>query len=116
MSKKKGKYHINYDWFYQTAEWKALRSARFTEANGLCERCRRRGIIAAGKEVHHIVPIDKDFSRRLDFDNTVLLCSDCHNEQHERISPLQKFNLLWEDLQNGGTPSDDGTEQKLKPK
>lgn len=105
MSKNKGKYHKNFDWFYQSGDWKALRAKRFTYANGLCERCKRNGVIKAGKEVHHVVPIEKDWSRRLDFENTILLCNDCHNAQHDRISPLQKFNLLWEDLNNGGTPS-----------
>ena len=28
----------------------------------------------------------------------ILLCSDCHNEEHERDSELQKFERFWEDL------------------
>ncbi len=109
MTEKKVKYHDKYDWFYQTREWKALRAARFTYAHGLCEWCQRRGVTKEGREVHHIVPIEKDWERRLDFDNTILLCTDCHNDQHDRISPLQKFNRVWEDLQNGGTTSRNDT-------
>lgn len=105
MTKNKGKYHGKYDWFYQTGEWKALRAARFSYANGLCECCQRKGIAREGKEVHHIVPIETDWTRRLEFNNTILLCSDCHNERHDRVSPLQKFSHIWEDLQNGRTPT-----------
>ena len=91
-------YHERYNSFYQSAEWKALRESRFAFAEGLCEMCRKKGIVRAGREVHHIVEISQDWSKRLDFDNTILLCSDCHNEQHERISPLQKFLREWENI------------------
>lgn len=106
MTEKIGTYHEKHDWFYQTKEWKALRAARFAYASGLCERCRQRGVVKEGKEVHHIIPIEVNWEKRLDFENVILLCSECHNEQHERISPLQKFNRIWEDLQNGGTYTD----------
>ena len=98
MSKNKGKYHKKFDSFYQSGEWKALRAQRFTAANGLCESCKARGVVREGKEVHHIVPIEESWERRLDFENTTLLCADCHNERHERVSPLQKFNRLWEEM------------------
>jgi 5-methylcytosine-specific restriction endonuclease McrA len=48
--------------------------------------------------VHHIVPIEEDWNKRLNFDNLVLLCPDCHNAEHERISPLQKFLKDWENI------------------
>lgn len=91
-------YHEKYNSFYQSSEWKSLREARFEFAEGLCELCRKKGIVRAGREVHHIVEISQDWSKRLDFDNTILLCSDCHNEQHLRISQLQKFLREWENM------------------
>ena len=57
--------------------------------------CRKNGIIKEAKEIHHIIPIEEDWSKRLDYDNLIALCSDCHNAQHERISPLQKFLNTW---------------------
>ena len=91
-------YHERYNSFYQSAEWKALRESRFAFADGLCELCRKKGIVRAGREVHHRVSIQEDWGKRLDFDNLILLCPDCHNEQHERISPLQKFLREWENI------------------
>ena len=101
MHKDKNKtYHERYNSFYQSAEWKALRESRFAFAEGLCELCRKKGIVRAAREIHHIVPIEKDWSKRLDYDNLIALCSDCHNQQHLRISPLQKFFKSWETIEN----------------
>lgn len=87
-----------FDDFYNTKSWKRLRRQKFADAGGLCEECLRRGIVEQGKEVHHIVPLDEDWSRRLDYDNLILLCPDCHAEAHERDSELQKFERFWEEL------------------
>lgn len=91
-------YHEKYNSFYQSADWKELRESRFAFADGLCELCRKKGIVRAGREVHHRVSIQEDWSKRLDFDNLILLCPDCHNFMHERISPLQKFLRDWENM------------------
>lgn len=91
-------YHEKYAEFYNSSEWKNLRNQKFYDADGLCELCKKNGIIRQGKEVHHIIPIETDWSKRLDYDNLILLCSDCHNLQHERISPLQKFLKDWEEI------------------
>lgn len=91
-------YKEKYQDFYNSKEWRALRTWKFAEANGLCEDCRENGKIVVGKEVHHLVEISKDWSKRLDPDNLVLLCSDCHNKIHNRQSPLQAFNIFWEGI------------------
>lgn len=87
-----------FDDFYNTRDWKRLRQKKYSDADGLCERCKARGIVREGREVHHIVPLDKDWSLRLDYDNLILLCSDCHAEAHERDSELQRFERFWEGL------------------
>ena len=91
-------YNEKFSQFYNSSEWKNLRNQKFYDADGLCEICKKKKIIKQGKEVHHIIPIEKDWSKRLDYDNLILLCSDCHNLQHERISPLQKFLKDWENI------------------
>lgn len=91
-------YRERYQDFYNGKEWKELRAWKFAEANGLCEECRENGKIVVGKEVHHLVEISKDWSKRLDPDNLVLLCRDCHNKIHNRQSPLQNFLDFWEEL------------------
>ena len=85
------KYKEKYSWFYNTADWKKLRSKKFQDADGLCENCWKKKIVEEGKEVHHKVPIEKDWSRRLDYNNLILLCAPCHNHEHNRESELQKF-------------------------
>ena len=94
----KQNYHEKYAEFYNSSEWKNLRNQKFYDADGLCELCKKNKIIKQGREVHHIIPIETDWSKRLDYDNLILLCNDCHNEQHLRISPLQKFLKDWEEI------------------
>lgn len=96
--KKDLNYHEKYAEFYNSKEWKNLRNQKFYDADGLCELCKKNKIVERGREVHHIIPIEKDWSKRLDYDNLILLCNDCHNAQHERISPLQKFLKDWENM------------------
>ena len=98
MKQKQMNYHEKYAEFYNSAEWKNLRNQKFFDANGLCELCKEKGIIREGIDVHHLVEISKDWSKRLDYDNLVLLCKDCHNEIHNRRSALQDFLNFWDDM------------------
>ena len=91
-------YHERYQKFYNSPEWKALRNYKFGMADGLCENCKKKGIVRAGREVHHIIPIEEDYSKRLDVDNLILLCPSCHQEAHNRDSQLQKFLREWENI------------------
>ena len=91
-------YHERYQQFYNSREWRDLRNYKFAMADGLCELCRKNGKVKAAREIHHIVPIEIDYSKRLDYDNLIALCSDCHNKIHNRQSPLQKFLREWENI------------------
>ena len=55
-------------------------------AGGLCERCKRNGIIKAGRVVHHIVPLtEKNYTDPMiayNFDNLMVVCQSCHEEIH----------------------------------
>ena len=84
-------YHEKYASFYNSKEWKQLRKLKYADANGLCEKCFLKGIIKEGVDVHHKIPIEDDWDKRLDYSNLMLLCKDCHNEIHDRESPLQQF-------------------------
>lgn len=98
MKQKIKTYHEKFDKFYRSKEWQLLRNQKWVASDGLCEMCRAKGIIKSAKEIHHVVPIDVDWSKRLEYENLIALCSDCHNEQHERISPLQKFLSAWDKI------------------
>lgn len=91
-------YIDKYKSFYNSKEWKALSRWKFQDADGLCERCRTKGIVRQGVDVHHIEPISENWERRLDPDNVMLLCKECHNEMHSKVSPLQEFKKYWEDM------------------
>lgn len=91
-------YHEKYAHIYNDERWKKIVKARFWLADGLCEECWAKGIVKAGKETHHIVPISKNIKKAFELDNTILLCSDCHNAKHERVSPLQKFLTEFEGI------------------
>ena len=96
--KNKANYHSKYNSFYCSREWQLLRQAKWCQADGLCELCRAKGIIKSAKEIHHKIPIEEDWSKRLDYDNLIALCSDCHNAIHNRQSPLQQFLKFWDSV------------------
>ena len=91
-------YHERYSEFYNSPAWKTLRNYKFGQSDGLCENCKKNGIVRAAREIHHVIPIDEDWSKRLDYENLIALCPECHNSEHERISPLQKFLREWENV------------------
>lgn len=79
---------------YEKREWKKARKTVIQRANGLCERCFPKAI-KQGKEVDHIVELTEenknDWNIAYNPDNLQLLCTDCHNDKHERSIGLQKF-------------------------
>ena len=84
--------HVNLeDWvgFSETDEVKKLRSSceykkwksdTKDRDSYTCQDCGSH--VDAILHVHHIIPIHKDFSKSLDYDNGVTLCFDCHWERH----------------------------------
>lgn len=89
--KKNKTYHEKYNWFYQSKSWRDLRNRKWADADGLCEICRKDGKVKAAREIHHIVPIEEDLSKALQYNNLLALCSKHHNEMHSRISNMKKF-------------------------
>ena len=100
MKQKRMNYHEKYNSFYQSKEWQLLRNQKWVASDGLCEMCKKQGIIREGKEVHHIEPISENWDKRLEYDNLLLLCSEHHNQIHDRQSPFQKFFKSWETIEN----------------
>lgn len=70
--------------FYRSAEWQIARAQKIAEAHGLCEKCGK-----VGEEVHHIIPLTPENINNpeitLGKKNLILLCKDCHNEEHGRF-------------------------------
>ena len=63
--------------------WRRL-SEHYRIRNPLCEDCEAKGVTRASAEVHHIVPISADPSKRLDINNLVALCKKCHEARHDK--------------------------------
>ena len=80
---------------YNRREWHKVRAAVFTRANGLCERCKKKGLVKAGKIVHHKEHLTntnkKDWNVSYNIKNLELLCNDCHELEHDRTGGLAKF-------------------------
>lgn len=75
----KREYNKEYTKFYNSKDWRMLSSKYTTDKMYRCELC---GAIATN--VHHKVPIQVDWSKRLEYDNLMALCVSCHNKQHNR--------------------------------
>lgn len=90
-------YHEKFKAFYNSKEWKQIKSRKFREAEGLCEQCLKAGVVRAGVDVHHIVPVEKNWNKRLEYSNLILLCKECHNGRHGRGGSLSDFLKIWEE-------------------
>lgn len=64
--------------FYKSLEWRVLRYKFLKESRGYCSICGRNAKHGAILHVDHIVPLSKDWSRRLDETNLQVLCEDCN--------------------------------------
>ena len=60
-------------------QWTEL-SKRYRANNPLCERCFGMGKTTAASEVHHIQKISDAPHLRLDADNLMAVCGECHKE------------------------------------
>ena len=72
--------------FYNSAAWLRVRERALIRDRYLCQRCLRDKRITPAKIVHHIIPIKKDWSKRLELDNLESICLPCHNKiDHEEL-------------------------------
>ena len=80
---------------YAHPDWEKARRYVIARANGMCESCKEKGVYKQGKEVDHIIELTDenktDWNIAYNPDNLQYLCSDCHNNKHERSIGLQKF-------------------------
>lgn len=83
---------------YNTKAWQHCRDSYRRSVGGLCERCRKRGLIVPGEIVHHKIYIApeniNDPAITLNPDNLELLCRDCHAEEHMKRQKRYKIDEL----------------------
>ena len=81
--------------FYSSKAWQDCRNEYAKQRHYLCENCMRKGIYKPGEIVHHIIELDpiniENPEITLSFDNLVLLCRDCHAEEHKEHSKGRRY-------------------------
>ncbi|NSV57008.1 HNH endonuclease [Enterococcus faecalis] len=76
--KKQGNvYHHKNKSFYRTPAWRDMREVIYERDRGCCKRC-GKFVFGRKAHVHHIVPIKNNLLLKLDPNNLILLCSECH--------------------------------------
>ena len=60
-------------------KWRML-SERYRAEKPLCEACENAGKVTPATEVHHIIPALESEYHRLDRNNLMALCRQCHQE------------------------------------
>ena len=85
---KRKKKYTQQNGFRSTYTWQCKRKEIQERDNYLCQVCIRgrhgdKRYVYNNTSVHHIVPLNEDFSKRLDDANLILLC-DTHHEQAEQ--------------------------------
>lgn len=90
------RYADKYKQFYNSRDWKNIREQVLCDHEFLCQDCKKNGKIKMGNQVHHIEPIQDNWNKRLDYDNLIVLCAECHNKRHERNSGLEDFIQEWQ--------------------
>lgn len=89
--------------FYASLSWRRLREYILSKYKGICIYCLfEYDKLTECKDVHHIVTLKEDWDKRLDVDNLVCLCRDCHLNIHhvytqgeEAKKNLQKKLLMY---------------------
>lgn len=64
--------------FYNSSAWKSVRDKVMRDAGGLCRSCQEHDMTVDADVVDHIIPIEVDWSKRLDKSNLQPLCHSCH--------------------------------------
>ena len=76
------------DDFYVSKEWTRCARAYRRSVGGLCEECRKRGLITPAEEVHHKIRLTPENINRpeiaLNWANLIALCKDCHMKAHRK--------------------------------
>lgn len=80
--------NVLYSRFYSSAEWIRLSKYIRSKYNNMCLMCLlEEGKINVADVTHHIIPIRKDFGKRLQEDNLITLCHNHHNRiDHKHIT------------------------------
>lgn len=83
--------------FYSSLEWIELVKKIWSRDNAICQNCGKHHNTESNRgnfHIHHIVSFQVK-EKRLDLDNLVLLCKECHRWVHSKNNINNKFILRW---------------------
>ncbi|CEP50284.1 HNH endonuclease domain protein [[Clostridium] sordellii] len=83
--------------FYGSKEWKLVKDSVKLRDKGLCMLCDSKGDDMYVDEVHHIVELKEDWSRRFDMNNLICLCKRCHFYVHMKYRKDSKSKKEMQD-------------------
>lgn len=90
MARKYARPRDDIDKLYKTNRWKKVRQVIISRDYGLCQECKRRGIMNRGNIIHHKIEARDDISMFYDKDNLECICAACHNKEHPERSGGKK--------------------------
>ena len=81
--------------FRSSKEWQKTRKKILIRDHFLCKICLKNGIFTSGDlQVHHIIPLSEDFTKRTDPDNLITLCPKCHEDAERGDFPAAELVAL----------------------
>ena len=84
--------------FYKTAKWESKRENVLRRDEYMCRECRRYGMTTPATTVHHILPLEQRPDLKLNSQNLISLCEQCHNKMHDRGNDnLTELGKQWVD-------------------
>ena len=84
--------------FYNSKEWRKKRDEILARSNGLCVVCWLIGRVRSATSVHHIKKLREHFELRLDDNNLIAVCRECHELVESSCSSVEEVELLIETL------------------
>ena len=83
--------------FYNSKEWRKMREKKMKENFGLCEICfKLRNKIKNATSVHHIKKLRTHFHLRLNEENLICVCDDCHRLIEDTCCSIEEIIELIE--------------------
>ncbi len=61
----------------RSPKWPSARK-EFLRKNPTCDICGKKGTLLKPNEAHHIIPVNFDKNKELDFQNLITACRRCH--------------------------------------
>ncbi|MGX7091191.1 HNH endonuclease [Hutsoniella sourekii] len=87
---------VERDHFYWSSAWRKLRDEVLIRDNNECQVCKDFGRVTLDKLiVHHILPLENHWDKRLDASNLVTVCIECHNAIHFGLHLPSKWDDEW---------------------